>query len=323
MSVKPAAVGAFVLGGLALAAIAVAVFGGMQWFTVTTRTIVYFPGSVAGLTVGAPVTFRGVKVGQVQSMTVLISMSDLKPVIPVYLDFEAGQIAWSSGTGRADGAGLQQAVAAGLRAQLASQSLVTGQLRVDLDFHPGTPAVLAATIDGVVEIPTIPSELQQLKEQVAEMNLPELAQAARQTLAGMQRVLDELAGRMGGLADSLQTTSAAATAMLEATTASVGLIQADAARALASIDGLAAEGRTVLASTGRDLRTLLSTSGRVVARAEKLVDGVEDMLAPRAPLRGNLDAALRDLAASASSLRTLTRDLERNPAGTIFGRSPR
>ena len=322
MSVKPAAVGAFVLGGLALAAIAVAVFGGMQWFTVTTRTIVYFPGSVAGLTVGAPVTFRGVKVGQVQSMTVLISASDLKPVIPVYLDFEAGQIAWSSGPGRAD-AGLTQAVAAGLRAQLASQSLVTGQLRVDLDFHPGTPAVLAATIDGVVEIPSIPSELQQLKEQVAEMNLPELAQAARQTLAGMQRVLDELAGRMGGLADSLQTTSAAATATLEATTASVGLIQADAARALASIDGLAAEGRTVLASTGRDLRTLLSTSGRVVARAEKLVDGVEDMLAPRAPLRGNLDAALRDLAASASSLRTLTRDLERNPAGTIFGRSPR
>lgn len=322
MSVKPAAVGAFVLGGLALAAIAVAVFGGMQWFTVTTRTIVYFPGSVAGLTVGAPVTFRGVKVGQVQSMTVLISASDLKPVIPVYLDFEAGQIAWSSGPGRAD-AGLTQAVAAGLRAQLASQSLVTGQLRVDLDFHPGTPAVLAATIDGVVEIPSIPSELQQLKEQVAEMNLPELAQAARQTLAGMQRVLDELAGRMGGLADSLQTTSAAATATLEATTASVGLIQADAARALASIDGLAAEGRTVLASTGRDLRTLLSTSGRVVARAEKLVDGVEDMVAPRAPLRGNLDAALRDLAASASSLRTLTRDLERNPAGTIFGRSPR
>jgi len=37
--------------------------------------------------------------------------------------------------------------------------------------------------------------------------------------------------------------------------------------------------------------------------------------------RAELDAALRDLAASADSLRTLTRNLERNPAGTLFGRS--
>jgi paraquat-inducible protein B len=323
MAARPVAVGGFVLGALLLGVIAVLVFGGMRYFTSPVRIVVFFPGSVAGLAVGAPVTFRGVRVGRVQSMRVLVNVADLKPVIPVFLDLEPGQIGWIGGTPRPDMTSLQQAVDAGLRAQLASQSLVTGQVGVDLDFHPGAAAVLAGAADGVFEIPTIPSEIQRLKDQVLELNLPELADSARQTLAGMQKVLGELSLRLATLSDSLQTTTAAAVTTLEATTAAVHGVQVDAGRTLANIDALAADARQVMATGGKDLHTLLLAATRTASQAEKLVDSVGDMVAPRSPLRGNLDAALRDLAASANSLRLLTHDLERNPTGTIFGRSPR
>jgi paraquat-inducible protein B len=110
---------------------------------------------------------------------------------------------------------------------------------------------------------------------------------------------------------------------LETTTTAVRTIQADMSRTLASIDALAIESKGVVTAGGRDLRALLATTGRAAAKAEKLVTSIDDILAPRSPTRSNLDAALRDIAATASSLRMLTHDLERNPSGTIFGRSGR
>jgi paraquat-inducible protein B len=166
---KPAIVGAFVLGGLALGVVAVLLFGGMQLFSTSVKAMVVFQGSVAGLVVGAPVTFRGVKVGTVQGLKVQINVPDLKPLIPVFLDLDPEQISWTNGTAQIAGGDLKGAVNAGLRAQLILQSLVTGQLEVDLDFHPGTPALLVGAPDGFLEIPTIPSDLQQLKDQFAAM----------------------------------------------------------------------------------------------------------------------------------------------------------
>jgi paraquat-inducible protein B len=319
MSPKPAAVGGFVLGGLALGVVAVLVFGGMRLFTTTVRALVVFPGSVSGLGVGSPVTFRGVRVGQVESMKVVIDVLTMRPVVPVYIDFEPGQVTWTNGPAETGAPGLKRAVEAGMRAQLQSDSLITGVLGVEIDFHPGTPAVLSGMGGGIGEIPTLPSEMQQLKGELLDLKLPELAQAARQTLATMQHVLDDLDVRIGPLADGMQQTTGAAVTALEAATTAVRAIQADATHTLGGIDQLAIEARRTVVTDGKKLDTLLTTANRAAGRTEKLAGSIDDMLDPRSPLRGDLDSSLRDLAASASSLRTLTRNLERNPTGTIFG----
>ena len=57
---------------------------------------------------------------------------------------------------------LQEIVDIGLRAQLNSESLVTGQLMVELDFHPEKPAVYRAQAPRHVEVPTIPTDVEQL-----------------------------------------------------------------------------------------------------------------------------------------------------------------
>jgi paraquat-inducible protein B len=133
-------------------------------------------------------------------------------------------------------------------------------------------------------------------------------------LAELQKVLADVDARVGPVADSLTTT-------LDTSTAAVKAVQAELVRTLAQVTELAAEGQTQLAANGKDLDELIQATGRTAAQAEKLVATLSDMTAPRSPLRGNLEASLRDLAASADSLRTLTRELERNPAGTLFGKA--
>ena len=213
-------------------------------------------------------------------------------------------------------ADLQQAVNAGLRAQLTSQSLVTGQLSVDLDFHPGTSATAPRLSSEIFEIPTVPSELQDLKSELHDLNLPQLAEKAHQALVSMQQVLDVAGTRIGPLADSLRTA-------LDTSTTSVVAVQANAARTLDHINQLALETQTQIANNGKDLNQLIRTANLAAAQAEKLVASLNDMTEPRSPMRSDLQASLRDLAASAGSLRTFTRDLERNPAGTLLGKNAR
>ncbi len=177
---KPILVGAFVIGALGLAIVAILVFGGMRFFTRTTRVMVVFSDSVAGLGVGSPVTFRGVPIGRVHEIQVQIDVRRQTNSIPVYLDLEPARITFTDYSTRNVDAELTEAVRSGLRAQLISQSYVTGELSVNLDFHRDLPAAQALRAGGVIEIPTLPSDLEDLKDQFRRLDLPALGQQMRQ-----------------------------------------------------------------------------------------------------------------------------------------------
>jgi paraquat-inducible protein B len=313
---KPLLVGAFVLGGLALGVLAILLFGGAHLFSRTARIVSVFTGSIAGLTVGSPVTFRGVTIGKVDGIQVQLDEKNHTGVIPVYMVIEPGKVEWTNGSFRSDAPSMAAAINAGLRAQLRSESLVTGQLSVDLDFYPGTPIVVAHLKEKTLELPTMPSDLQNLKDEIHDLNLRDLADKTRLTLASMQRVLDEAGGRIGPLADSLQST-------LVITRSTLVALRGHSTRTLENIDKLAIEGRAQIATNGRDLDQLLRTAQTAAAQSEKLVATLNDMTAPRSALRDDLQSSVRDLAASAGSLRAFTHDLERDPTGTLFRKPPR
>lgn len=318
---RSTAVGAFVLGAVVLAVFAILLFGGRSWFTNNLRVVVFFQDSVAGLEVGAPVTLRGVKVGTVRSMKVYLKLPELVPVIPVYLSIQPGMVAWTNGSLRAGKADVDLAVQAGLRAQLSPQSLVTGQLTINLDFYPGTAPTLIGEAGDVPEIPSIPSDLQHIKDEIADLRLPELAEKARVALTGINQVVGELNGKVGPIADSVRQTSDAARATLETATAAVTQVQHDASRALGDIDHLAVSTQGQISDTAKQIQEVLTSVNRTMAKADTVVGSLNDMTAPRAPMRGDLEAAVRDLAASASSLRNFSHELERNPSALLLGRS--
>jgi paraquat-inducible protein B len=300
---KPAVVGGFILSGLGLGVAAILLFGGAQMFSPTVHAVVYFQGSVANLDVGAPVTFRGVRVGTVTRIAVTLNMTDLTARIPVYLDLNPAQVVVESSHDGKTGTGFDRLLKAGLRAQLNMQSLVTGKLRIDLDLQPG---MATATVGGDAdrrEIPSSPSKMQTLEGEITELPLKEIAENARQALAAIQRVADDLPREIGPLADSLKQTSDAARVTFD------------------DIDRLAIAGKHQLAVNGDQFDRVLASSDRAVRTAETLLVSLKEMTAPNSQIRGDLQAAVRDLAASASSLRGFTHEIERDPSALLSGRA--
>jgi len=303
---KPAIVGAFVLGGLALGVIAVLLFAGTRLFTHEVHVVTYFQGSVAGLEVGAPVTFRGARVGSVTRIAVVINMKNVSGLIPVYLELDPSDVTIGPRTLGGEKADFKRLRAAGLVAQLDMQSLVTGQLRVDLDFRPGVHSTLAGgNVDGN-EIPSSPSSLQTLESEIAGMPLKEIADNANRAFGSIQRITAEVEPRVGPLVDSLRQASDSAHATMDAAHMAVG-----------HIDTVAVEGGRQLTVNGDQLQRVLVSADRAARDADSLVVSLNAMTAPNSRMRDDLQSAIRDLAASASSLRSFSHEIERDPSDLI------
>lgn len=305
MEIKPSIVGAFVLIGLTIGVAVILLFGSTHFFSRTEHAVVYFRGSVANLGVGAPVTFRGVRVGSVTSIAVTLNMADLTARIPVCLDLNPTLISLqNNGAGQTDSS-LANLLKAGLRAQLTMQSLITGQLYVELDLLPDTVATTLGDDLGRTEIPSIPTRLQTIEGEISALPFKEIAENANRALAAIQQMADALSPRIGPIADSFKQTS-------------------DAARVtLNDIDRLAIAGGVQLTAKGNDLSRVLASSDRSAKEAERVLISMEEMTAVNSPLRSDLQSATRDLAASASSLRAFTHDIERNPSVLLTGKTPR
>jgi paraquat-inducible protein B len=319
---RSALVGGFLLGGLALAVAAILLVGGTLLFTPVTRAVTFFSGSVAGLSVGAPVTFRGVRVGSVESIALQLEPRTLEAHIPAVLQIEPGKITWEEehGTGTPL---LKRAIDAGLRAQLAIQSVVTGQLQVDLDFLPGTKPITSGTNPGMLEIPAVPSALQQLKDQLSGLPLRDLVQTANRVLQSLEHLEGTLNDNLKPLVDSVRTTSDTARVTLETATRAITDLQQEAKTTLQGLDKLTASGQTQIDQRSAELSQVLTSIDRASKAAERLLVSVDSMTDARSPARANLNAALRDLAASAASLRGFASDVERNPNLILTGRSGR
>ena len=315
---RPAVVGAFVLGGLALAVAAILFFGGTRLFAPTTRAVVFFEGSVAGLDIGAPVTFRGVRVGSVQHVALHLS-TDGRARIPVTVELLPGQVILEGEEVRR-GTGLERLVAAGLRAQLVMQSFVTGQLRIDLDFRPGTPATtVAADTGGLPQIPALPSDFERLRATLSEVPVQDLAQTAQRVLHSVERLAGKLEAELGPLLDSTRHGVDAATRTLETTEQAVVRLQVDVSRTVWSWTGSwpAPGSRSTTAATrwrgcwdrwtgwrgGRRRCWPRWTVWRRRAR----------------PSVATSRPTARDLAAGAASLRGFARAVERDPSALLRG----
>ena len=152
--VSPALIGAFVLGAALLAMTAVVLLGSGRFFRRTSAFVLYFPGSVNGLRVGAPVKFRGVEIGSVEDVRLQLQPDQSVYRIPVIIGIDPEKITSLGGSETIlnSPAAYQNAIDGGLRGQLQTESFVTGLLFVALDFVPGSSATL-------VQLPASPLRL--------------------------------------------------------------------------------------------------------------------------------------------------------------------
>lgn len=167
---NPTLIGAFVVGAVVLAVAAALILGGRHWFARPQEYVMFFDGSVAGLSVGSPVQYRGVPLGAVTDIRAVTGATQI--AVFVGLDVSRHKFL-GAGTGVLSSpdvaTAVRNAVAQGLRAQLQNQSLVTGQLYVALDYFPDSPLRLSGLDPNVPEIPTVRTTVEQASEKLQRL----------------------------------------------------------------------------------------------------------------------------------------------------------
>jgi paraquat-inducible protein B len=315
-------IGAFVLGGLLLALGAIIFFGNFRLFHPTRRAAVVFEGSISGLSVGAPVNFRGVRVGAVDSISIQFDAKTRTAYIPVTVQLEPERVRVSNDAGAEIKVDLPILISRGLRAELNTQSFVTGQAEINLDFNPASPAVLHPNVTNLTEIPTQQSTIQRVRQQLTELPLRELVENAIQTLESVRGVSDKLNVNLPPLFASLKTTSDNATRVVDVATQTLERLQNDLASTLGRINKLADNADLRLNQRSAELQTLLLSTNQTVLQTRAVLNNLNSLTSDRGNARANLEASLRDLAATAASLRGFASDVERNPQLLLMGRRP-
>ncbi len=346
---SPTLIGAFVVAGLALLAAAIVFVAGNDLFKRKERAVMYFNGSIYGLQVGAPVVFRGVRVGSVTSLEVVYDRAADRFVIPVVAELERDAVHGIDGPrGGAFGVGdlpaLPALVERGLRAQLQMQSLLTGLLYVDLDLPSqrttaAAPAqngkANAVVVSNAVEIPTSDTAVQALKSQLEGVDLRRLlddvsaiAGSARAIVSGpeLRTALDDLQAITGSIKrltarfeQRLEPLAAAANSTLARTDRTMQRV-GDAADAVSSAaSSLTRTSDSLGQSVAPDsalMRELQTTANEVAAAAAALrgAAGSNDGVVRQTT------RAMQDLSRAARSLRQLADDLDRQPQSLLRGR---
>jgi len=299
--VSPTLIGAFVVGAVALTVAAIVLLGSMAWFSTIYRFALFFDDSVDGLVVGAPVKFKGVQVGQVEHIKLAATGVENAPRIAVIIGLDQSRIESLGGTTAGFTSDqIQQAIDRGMRAKLASQSLLTGLLYVSLNYESDAPPAHPSADTEYPEIPTVPSRV----EQVAQT-----AQDIFKKLQALdwQGLFDSISGTMDGLRRLVADRETQnVTRHLNETLTS---IQALAKRIDGKIDPIASDLQEVAVSARAALKSIDAT----------LLD-VRTVVDPESPLVWEISHTLRELELAARSIRALTDSIDRDPSQLIFGK---
>jgi paraquat-inducible protein B len=324
--ISPAMIGAFVLGAIALIVIAILVFGSGRLFRQTRNFVLYFDTSVNGLRVGAPVKVKGVEIGSVKDIRLLVGQGTAGDKIPVIIEIDLKKLIQRGAAAAADDpeAMHRAIVDRGIRGQLDMESLVTGLLYVALDFFPGTPINLVQKPGGdydYPEIPTLPTTLEQAKgaltrviSKLEDIDFKELGANLQATLKGVNRTVNspEIESVLRSLARLMPKVDQAVVNIrnLAGTTEDKVKILAD------DLQHTSGDARLALKQAGDALKQTQET----MKRAEAAVANIETLTDLDSTVYYELVKGLRDVSSSARSLRSLTDYLERNPRALIFGK---
>ncbi len=325
MSIRanPTAIGSFLIGGLVLLVAGTATLASTAWFDERSTFISFFEESVNGLENGAPVKFQGVPVGNVTGMRIQIDERDKTFQVPVEYEIDLTRLRNQTGTFvDLDESGvLERQIADGLRAQLQMESIVTGQLYIELSYRtdpappeleerrtpwpeiPTSPSLLAALGTGAGSlVADILRVLFQVNEMLAEIDMPQINEAV---MASAEAVEGLVAG------PELQ----AALEQLPGLTAQANRTMEELGRLAVNADAAIAPIQLQLEGTATELTATLEVMRRTLEETHGL-------LSTDSGLGYELQETLTSLREAADALNLLVTSLEQNPDMLLRGRKP-
>jgi paraquat-inducible protein B len=266
-------------------------------YTRKINFVMYFEGSVRGLSIGAPVEFKGIRVGSVLDISLEFDREATSFRIPVLVEIEPERIMLTDDDGATPYATIQTLVDKGLRARLQTGSLITGQLYVELGMFPDTPARLVAAADSAApELPTIPAGLGAITDSIE-------AFVAKLNRVQVDKIGEQLLGSLEG-ANKLLNAPEIHTAVSELDNAMEAL-------------------KSILTKADKaDIRATITAARNALQKVDQTLTLTNRILQPNSPLQYNLIEMISELEETARSIRTLVESLERQPQALILGKDP-
>ncbi len=328
---SPKTIGAFVTAASVLLVAMVLFFGSVSLLTKSDRFILFFDQSVNGLAAGSPVKFRGVPVGSVERILIRVEgQREDSTAIPVIIKLDRSRLERDLGVSEASFSpeNIHESIDRGLVAELNLESFITGQLFVEFNFEDeddlSTWKPHLEEVNGVIEIPTLGSSLDQITSDVAKLisglgaiDIPRLNENVNSVLENLTAMIAEIDS--AGMSRSV-----------------IGA--ADEFKALASSDELKGsivaiqEAFEVINETvktynlndgplGETIITWTQQYEKMMEGLDSLVQEAGELISPELDLRYEFETTLRELSRAAQSIRLLADYLERNPNAVLTGRS--
>jgi paraquat-inducible protein B len=352
---NPKLIGAFVVGAVALVVMGFLLLGGAQFLTQKRTFVAYFEGSVKGLNVGAPVEFQGVRVGAVTDIQLQFLTSENEFRIPVFIQIEPDKMTQVGRQIELHGQLLKPLIERGLRAQLEMQSIVTGQLIVQLGFLPDTPIRLVG--DGKVpEIPTAPTTMQEVTQtvtqaltEIRQLPIPQLIGQLVHSAEGVNALIHspevtELLRGMSATAQGAERTIRSVdehevAAHLKDTLQAASALLRDSQQLVRRVNTQVMPMSDSIQKTLDAFRTTMKDSDQLIRHVDtRVTPMVDNLMETSTRLRATIarlqqvvdgdvvrvlqdtNKTLQEFSGTARSIRVLADYLERNPDSVLYGK---
>ncbi len=317
---NPRLVGAFVVVGVLLAFVIVALIGSLRALRARQTFVIYFPSSVSNLNVGAKVKWKGVPVGQVSDIRIRWNQDALSNEIPVFVSIELDRLGMDLDNPKV----LQKEIANGMRARMDVESLISGMMYIELNYVQNAPPPQYFQKEHLYpELPASPSPFDaigdvafEIADNFRQFDFRRVSDNLNASLERANRLMDDIDA--AGISRSVK--SAANTVTSLAASPQVTTLLEDAAKTMRNLQELTAKLEKTADPLPGQVDALSAELARTMASVREAADSLKAGMSDNSRTMMSLDAALRELAAAARAARELTGFLERNPSALIGGR---
>jgi paraquat-inducible protein B len=267
----------------------------------TVPFVANFTSSVSGLAPGAPVDLHGIKVGEVQSVSLRYDQSRDQVVVPVRFSLEPDRIAQLDLPHGGDlDRMIRDMIGRGLKVQLDSTSLITGAKQLTIDVFPNAPAGTFAKDGDAYVLPTmegggdLAGSASALMARLNAIPFEQIGQNLNQTLAGVNGIVNDPALHQS--LDRLQATLTNAQSLVANLDKGTGPLM-------------------------QQLPAIANGLEDAVRRTDRLVSSMESAYGGDSQFNRDADRLLVQLSDASRSIRVLADLLSRHPEALIRGRA--
>jgi paraquat-inducible protein B len=321
-------IGVFIIGAVAFAVAGVVIFGSGRFFKEANLYVIYFSGSVKGLQAGAPVTFRGTKMGEVKDIISVFDYRDLSMHIPVIIEFDQSKYKVIAPEQKREHLDLM--IEKGLRGRLEMQSLVTGQLLVDFDLYPDTPVNLVGKDlpdlgINFRELPSIESDIQKLAKKIEDLPIEQIANEAFELITDFRQLIksEDVAENLAVLHRVLENADKLAMNADKFVNNVNSQVDPLVNASLETIKDLRLLAKNTDQRTGPTINSIRKVAEEATVslrQARKTLKTADEAMTERSPLRLELSDTLNEIADAARSVRILAEYIEQNPDALLRGK---